>query len=243
MYLERIQIQECMMQQDPIRRDGTRVAYGQPVQESVLATNKVLRSTYALLSMTLLFSAAMAGAAMALRLPPFGFLITMVGYFGLLFLTTKMRNSAGGIVCVFALTGFMGLTLGPLLNMVMENTSNGGELILTALSSTGLIFLALSAYTLKSKRDFSFLGSFLMVGILGVVGVMIIGAFFVDLSAYQILISSVVVLLMAGMILFETSRIVNGGETNYIMATVSLYVAIYNMFLHLLLIFGMGGDD
>jgi modulator of FtsH protease len=232
-----------MMQQDPIRRDGTRVAYGQPVQESVLATNKVLRSTYALLSMTLLFSAAMAGAAMALRLPPFGFLITMVGYFGLLFLTTKMRNSAGGIVCVFALTGFMGLTLGPLLNMVMENTSNGGELILTALSSTGLIFLALSAYTLKSKRDFSFLGSFLMVGMLGVVGVMVIGAFFVDLSAYQILISSVVVLLMAGMILFETSRIVNGGETNYIMATVSLYVAIYNMFLHLLLIFGMGGDD
>lgn len=231
------------MQQDPIRRDGTRVAYGQPVQESVLATNKVLRSTYALLSMTLLFSAAMAGAAMALRLPPFGFLITMVGYFGLLFLTTKMRNSAGGIVCVFALTGFMGLTLGPLLNMVMENTSNGGELILTALSSTGLIFLALSAYTLKSKRDFSFLGSFLMVGMLGVVGVMVIGAFFVDLSAYQILISSVVVLLMAGMILFETSRIVNGGETNYIMATVSLYVAIYNMFLHLLLIFGMGGDD
>jgi modulator of FtsH protease len=231
------------MQQDPVRRDGTRVAYGQAVEESALATNKVLRNTYTLLSMTLLFSAAMAGVAMALQLPSFGFLITIVGYFGLLFLTNKMRNSSAGVICVFALTGFMGLTLGPILNMFMANTSNGGELILTALSSTGLIFLALSAYTVRSKKDFSFLGTFLSVGILGVIAVMIIGAFFVDLSAYQMLISSVVVFLMAGMILFETSRIINGGETNYIMATVSLYVSLYNMFLHLLMIFGMGGDD
>jgi modulator of FtsH protease len=230
------------MQQDPVRRDGTRVAqanYGQPITESVLQTNKVLRSTYMLLSMTLLFSAAMAGVAMALNLPSFGPLITLAGYFGLLFLTRKMRNSAGGIVCVFALTGFMGLTLGPFLNLYLENVSNGGELILTALSSTGVIFLALSAYTIKSRKDFSFLGTFLMVGMLGVFAVMLIGIFFVDLSAYQLLLSSVVVVLMAGMILWQTSNIIHGGETNYIMATVTLYVALYNMFVHLLLILGI----
>jgi modulator of FtsH protease len=230
------------MQQPPIRRDGTRVAYGAPTAESALATNKVLRNTYVLLSMTLLFSAAMAGASMALQIPYFGPIVTLVGYFGLLFLTSKMRNSAGGIICVFALTGFMGLTLGPLLTAYMQNVPNGGELVMTALGATGLIFLGLSAYAVKSQKDFSFMSGFMMVGMLGLLAVIVIGLF-VDLSAFQMAISAGVVLLMGGMILFQTSAIIHGGETNYIMATVTLYVAIYNMFLNLLMLLGLGGDD
>jgi modulator of FtsH protease len=230
-----------MMQQDPIRRDGTRAVYGAPTQESALATNKVLRSTYMLLSMTLLFSAAMAGVSMWFKLPYFGPIITLVGYFGLLFLTTKMRNSAGGIVCVFALTGFMGLTLGPLLTSYLEYIPNGGELIMTALGSTGLVFLGLSAYAVKSQKDFSFMSGFMMVGMLGLLAVIVMGLF-VDLSAFQMAISAGIVLLMGAMILYQTSAIIHGGETNYIMATVSLYVALYNMFIHLLLLLGMSRD-
>ena len=230
------------MQQNPIRRDGTRVAYGAPTAESALATNKVLRNTYMLLSMTLLFSAAMAGTSMALNLPYFGPFVTLGVYFGLLFLTAKMRNSAGGIICVFALTGFMGLTLGPLLSAYIANVANGGELVMTALGATGLIFLALSAYAIRSQKDFSFMGGFLMVGMLGLLAVILIGLF-VDLSAFQMAISAGIVLLMAAMILYETSAIIHGGETNYVMATVSLYVAIYNLFINLLMLLGLGGDD
>jgi len=229
------------MQQQPVRRDGTRVAYGAPIQESALATNTVLRNTYLLLSMTLLFSAAMAGVSMALRLPNFG-LLTIVGMFGLLFLTSKLRNSKYGILSIFAFTGFMGLTLGPLLSFYIESVPNGGELVLTALGATGLIFLSLSAYVLKTGKDFSFLGGFLMVGLIGVVVVMLLGYFFLDLSAYQMAISSAVVLLMGGFILFDTSRIIHGGETNYIMATMGLYLNIYNMFVHLLMLLGGSRD-
>jgi modulator of FtsH protease len=234
--------QEDMMQQEPIRRDGSRVAYGAPVQESALATNKVLRNTYMLLSMTLLFSAAMAGVSIALRLPSFGPLVTLGGMFGLLFLTRKLSNSAGGIISVFAFTGFMGLTLGPLLSLYLETVPNGGELILTALGSTGLIFLALSAYVLKTGKDFSFMGGFLMVGLIGIVVVLLLGWFVLDLSAYQMTISAFIVLLMGGFILFDTSRIIHGGETNYIMATISLYLSIYNMFINLLFLLGGSRD-
>jgi modulator of FtsH protease len=230
------------MQQNPIRRDGTRVAYGAPTAESALATNKVLRNTYLLLSMTLLFSAAMAGVSIALNVPSFG-LLTLVGYFGLLFLTTKFRDSAIGIACVFALTGFMGLTLGPLLSMFLENVPNGGQLVMTALGATGAVFVGMSAIAIGTRKDFSFMGGFLAVGILGAFAVSLIGYFFGGLGAYQLLMSYVWVFLMAGYMLYTTSSIINGGERNYIMATVSLYVAIYNMFVNLLLIFGLGGDD
>jgi modulator of FtsH protease len=233
---------ESKMQQNPIRRDGTRVAYGAPAAESALATNKVLRSTYILLSMTLLFSAAMAGVSMALNVPYFGPFVTLGVYFGLLFLTSKMKNSAGGIVCVFALTGFMGLTLGPLLSAYIQNIPNGGELVMTALATTGVVFLAISAYAVKSQKDFSFMGGFMMVGMLGLLGVIVLG-FFMDLSAFQMAISAGIVLLMGAMILYQTSAIIHGGETNYIMATITLYVAIYNMFLNILMLLGMGGDD
>jgi modulator of FtsH protease len=230
------------MQKDPVSRDGTRVVYGAPERESVLATNKVLRNTYMLLSMTLLFSAAMAGLSMALQVPYFGPIVTLVGYFGLLFLTSKLRNSTAGIACVFALTGFMGLTLGPLLTAYMTTVPNGGDLVMTALGATGAIFLALSAFVIKTQKDFSFMSGFMVVGMFGLLAVIVIGLF-VDLSAFQMAISAGVVLLMGAMILYQTSAIIHGGEDNYIMATVTLYVALYNMFLHLLMLLGLGGDD
>jgi modulator of FtsH protease len=229
------------MQNEPARRSNTQAAYGAPARESALATNKVLRNTYMLLSMTLLFSAAMAGVSIVYNLPYLGPIITLVGYFGLLFLTMKLRNSAAGIVSVFALTGFMGLTLGPIVSMYLQ-TPSGTDIVLTALGATGAIFLGLSAYAVKSQKDFSFMSGFLMVGMLGLVAVILIG-FFVDLSAFQMAISGGVVLLMAGLILYQTSAIIHGGETNYIMATVTLYVSIYNLFLNLLVLLGIGGDD
>ena len=134
-------------------------------ESQILATNKVLRNTYTLLSMTLLFSAATAGIAMVMNLPPFSPILTLVGYFGLLFATTKFRNSGLGLLFVFMLTGFMGLTLGPILNFYMA-TANGSQLVMTALGGTGVIFLALSGYAQTSRKDFSFMGGFLMVGIL-----------------------------------------------------------------------------
>ena len=223
-------------------QNGTTAMHQDAVRESALATNKVLKNTYLLLSATLIFSAVMAAVAMVVNMPPLGMIVTLVGYFGLLFLTSKFRNSAMGIVCVFALTGFMGLTLGPLLSAYIENVPNGGQLVLTSLGTTGLIFLALSAYVLTTRKDFSFMGGFLMVGMLGILGVIVIG-FFVDMSAFSMAISAGIVLLMSGMILFQTSAIIHGGERNYIMATIGLYVSLYNIFIHLLMLFGMGGDD
>lgn len=212
-------------------------------ETQTLATNKVLKNTYLLLAMTLLFSAATAGASMALNLPHPGMILTMVGYFGLLFLTTKFSNSSLGLVFVFALTGFMGLTLGPILSMYIHSFANGTELVMTALGGTGVIFLGLSAYALTTRRDFSFLGGFLMVGIL-VAFLAGIGAIIFAIPALSLAVSAMFILLMSGMILLQTSAIINGGETNYILATVSLYVSIYNLFLSLLQILGIfGGDD
>ena len=209
---------------------------------AAVGVNKVLRNTYALLSMTLLFSALMAGVSMALNLPHPGLLLTLVGYFGLLFATTRFRNSAPGLVFVFALTGFMGYTLGPILNAYIA-LANGGQLVMTAMGATGTIFLGMSGYALVSRRDFSFMGSFLMVGIL--VGFLAaIGALLFEIPALSLAVSAVFVLLMSGLILYETSNIVHGGETNYIMATVTLFVAIFNLFTSLLHLLGfMGGQE
>jgi len=212
-------------------------------EASILAGNKLLKNTYLLLSMTLLFSAVTAGAAMTLDLPHPGFMITLVGYFGLLFLTTKFRNSAWGLVFVFALTGFMGMTLGPILNLYIKAFSNGHELILMALGGTGVIFLGLSGYALTTKKDFSFMGGFLMVGIL-VAFLAGIGAMVFAIPALSLAVSAMFVLLMSGMILWQTSDMIHGGETNYIMATINLYVSIFNLFTSLLQILGViGGDD
>ncbi len=210
---------------------------------STLATNKVLRNTYLLLSMTLLFSAMTAGIAMMINMPPMGMIITMVGYFALLFLTTKFSNSGLGIVFVFALTGFMGLTLGPIINGYLNAFSNGHQLVMTALGGTGVIFVALSAYALTTKKDFSFLGGFLMVGIL-VAFLAGIGAMVFSMPALSLAVSAMFILLMSAMILYQTSEIIHGGETNYILATISLYISIYNLFLSLLQLLGVfGGND
>ncbi len=214
----------------------------QKSEAGILTTNKLLRNTYMLLSMTLLFSAFTAGLSMLLNLPHPGMIITMVGYFGLLFLTQKLSNSAWGIVSVFALTGFMGMTLGPILSMYIHNISNGTELVMMALGGTGVIFLGLSAYALTSRKDFSFLGGFLMVGVL-VAFLAGIGAAVFALQALSLAVYAMFIMLMAGMILFQTSAMVNGGETNYILATVNLYVTIYNLFLSLLQILGVFGRD
>jgi modulator of FtsH protease len=211
-------------------------------ESQILATNKVLRNTYALLSMTLLFSAATAGISMVMNLPFFNPILTLVGYFGLLFATTKFRNSSLGLLFVFMLTGFMGLTLGPILNAYLA-TANGSQLVMTALGGTGVIFLALSGYALTSRKDFSFMGGFLMVGIL-VAFLGGIGAMIFDMPLMSLAVSGMFVLLMSGLILFETSNILHGGETNYIMATVTLYVSIYNLFLSLLhLLTAFSGND
>ncbi len=211
-------------------------------EESVLATNKVLRNTYALLSMTLLFSALTAGISMAMNMPPMSILVVLGGYFGLLFLTTKFRNSSLGLVFVFALTGFMGLTLGPLLNAYLS-LPNGGELVMTALGGTGVIFLGLSGYALTTRKDFSFMGGFLMVGIL-VAFLAGIATLFFNVPGMALAVSAMFVLLMSGLILWETSNIIHGGETNYIMATVTLYISIYNLFTSLLHLLGaFSGND
>jgi modulator of FtsH protease len=204
--------------------------------------NKVLRNTYLLLSATLIFSGIIAATSMMLRLPHPGILVTLGGYFGLLFLTTKFRNSSAGILCVFALTGFMGYTLGPILNSYLS-IPNGGQIIMTAMGGTGAIFLALSAYALTSKRNLSFIGGFLMVGIL-VAFLAGLAAVFLNIPALSLAVSAMFVLLMSGLILYQTSSIIHGGETNYIMATVTLFVSIFNLFTSLLHLLGaMGNND
>lgn len=210
---------------------------------SVLETNRVLRNTYMLLSMTLLFSAAMAGLAVHFNWPPLGMLITLVGYFGLLFLTQWLSNSAWGLLSVFALTGFMGLTLGPIIKLYLTNFTNGHQLVMLAMGGTGAIFLGLSGYVLTTRKDFSFMGGFLMVGIL-VAFLAGLGAAIFSIPALSLAVSAMFILLMSGMILYQTSEIIHGGETNYILATISLYVTIYNLFVSLLQLLGIfGGDD
>jgi len=205
-------------------------------REATLATNKVIRNTYTLLSMTLLFSAMSAGVSMALNLPHPGLLLTLAGYFGLLFATSRYRNSSLGLVFVFALTGFMGYTLGPILNAYLA-LPNGGQVVMTAMGATGIIFLGLSGYALTTRKDFSFMGGFLMVGIL-VAFMAGLGAVFFEMPGLSLAVSSMFVLLMAGLILYETSNIIHGGESNYIMATVTLFVAIFNLFTSLLHLLG-----
>lgn len=208
-----------------------------------LELNRVLRNTYLLLSATLLFSGFTAGLSLVMNFPPMGFTITIVGYLGLLFLVHKFRNSSLGLVLVFALTGFLGLTLGPILNSFLA-IPGGGSLVMTALLGTGVIFVGLSGYAIVTRKDFSFLGGMLMVGIL-IAFFAILATTLFNIPVLSMAISAVVIVLMSGMILYQTSAIIHGGETNYISATVVLYVSIYSLFLHLLHLLAIfsGGDD
>jgi modulator of FtsH protease len=212
------------------------------INAAPVSANKVIRNTYTLLSLTLMFSGLVAGVSMMLKLPHPGIMLTLIGYFGLLFAITKFRNQGLGIALVFALTGFMGYTLGPILNAYLS-LANGGSIIMMAMGSTGAIFLGLSGYALVSRKDFSFMGGFLIVGIL-VAFVAGLGAIFLQMPMLSLAVSSMFVLLMSGLILYQTSAIIHGGETNYVMATVTLFVSIFNLFTSLLHLMGfMSGDN
>jgi modulator of FtsH protease len=210
--------------------------------DSVLSTNKVLKNTYMLLGMTLLTSAATAGVSMAAGLSHgAGLVLSLVG-FGLLFVVNRMADSSKGLLAIFAFTGVMGAAIGPMLNYYLS-MPGGPALVMQALGGTALVFFGLSAYALTTRKDFSYMGGFLMVGLLVAV-VAMIANIFLHIPALSLTISAAVVMIMSGLILFDTSRIINGGETNYIRATVSLYLDIYNLFIHLLhLLTALGGDD
>lgn len=208
---------------------------------SVLGGNKVIRNTYALLSITLLFAAATAAMSVALKLPHPGLIVTLIGYFGLLFLTARLRNSGWGLLSVFGLTGFMGYTLGPIVSHYL-GLPNGGQTVMMAMGATAAIFLGLSGYALTTRKDFSFMGGFLTAGIL-VAFVASLAAMFLSIPALSLTISAAFVLLMSGLILYETSNIIHGGETNYVMATVTLFVSIFNLFTSLLHLLGFTNNS
>lgn len=210
--------------------------------ETAISTNKVLKNTYMLLGMTLLFSAVTAGISMAMGLPHGAALIlTLVG-FGLLFVVNRLADSSKGLIAIFAFTGVMGASIGPMLNYYLA-MPGGPALVMQALGGTALVFFGLSAYALTTRKDFSYMGGFLMVGLLVAV-VAMIANIFLAIPALSLTISAAVVMIMSGLILFDTSRIINGGETNYIRATVALYLDIYNLFIHLLhLLTALSGDD
>ena len=209
---------------------------------ATLETNKVLKNTYMLLGMTLAFSAITAGVSMALNLPAMMALVFSLIGFGLLFVVQRMADSSKGLPAIFAFTGFMGASLGPLLNAYLA-MPGGASLVTQSLAGTAFIFFGLSAYALQSKRDFSFMSGFLFAGLIVAV-VAMIANIFLGIPALSLTISAAVVMIMSGLILLDTSRIINGGETNYIRATVGLYLSIYNIFIHLLSLLGvLGGDD
>lgn len=210
---------------------------------SGVSINKVLRNTYLLLSMTLLFSALMAGVSTMVQVGHGVSMICSFGAIGIIwFVLPRVAQSSAGIGVVFLITGMLGFGLGPILNNYLS-LSNGSELVATSLGGTAVIFLALSGYVLTTRRDFSFMGGFLFVGFIVIIMAALANIFF-QIPALSLAISAGVILIMSGFILFDTSRIIHGGENNYILATVSLYLSIYNIFISLLQILGIfGGDD
>ena len=227
------------MKQQEFKMDS-RMAY-QGTKTSVLEQNKVLRNTYSLLAMTLAFAAMVAGGAMALNLPHPGLIVTLVGFYGLLFFVHKAANSSMGLVAVFAFTGFLGYTLGPILNMVIG--AGGGEIVMMALGGTALTFFGVSAYALTTKRDMSFLGGMMVAGFWVLIAA-VVANIFLQLPALSLAISAMFILFSSGAILMQTQAIVKGGETNYILATVTLFVSIYNIFISLInILMAFGGND
>ncbi len=213
-----------------------RIVVSSRQESSLLSTHKVLRNTYFLLSLTLGFSALTATVSTALNLPAPGLLLMLIGFYGLMFLTHKLANSPAGILAAFALTGFMGYTLSPILSSLIA--AGASDIIMLALGGTALVFFCCSAYVLTTRKDMSFLSGMMMAGfVVLIVGV--IANLFLQLPALHLALSGLFILFSAGAILWETSNIIHGGETNYIRATVSLYVSIYNLFVSLLSILGI----
>ncbi|WON78253.1 FtsH protease modulator YccA [Serratia sp. UGAL515B_01] len=217
-----------------------RTIVSSPSRDSLLSTHKVLRNTYFLLSLTLAFSALIATVSTMLSLPSPGLLLMLVGFYGLMFLTHKLANSPAGILAAFAFTGFMGYALGPILSSFIN--TGAGDLIMLALGGTAVVFFCCSAYVLTTRKDMSFLSGMLMAGFV-VLLVAVIANLFLQIPALHLAISALFILFSAGAILWETSNIIHGGETNYIRATVSLYVSLYNMFISLLSILGFARSN
>jgi len=211
-------------------------------RESLLAVNKLIRNTYMMLALTLIFSGITAGISMALTLSPMISLVSMIGALVMIwFVLPRTAHSAAGLAVVFAITGLLGFGLGPTLDYYLS-LPNGGQIVMTALGGTGAIFLGLSGYALMTRRDFSFMGGFLFVGLI-VVLLAMLGNLFFHLPALSMAISAGVVMLMSGFILFDTSRMIHGGVDNYLLMTVSLYLNIFNIFISLLNILGLASDD
>jgi modulator of FtsH protease len=212
------------------------------VQAEQLEVSRVLRNTYGLLAITLAFSGLMAFIAQQNHVRYPNVFVVLIGFYGLFFLTNKLRDSAWGLVSTFALTGFMGYLLGPILNRYL-GMQGGAEVVSSAFAMTALVFGGLSAYVLITRKDMSFLGGFITAGFFVLLGAVLASMFF-QISGLQLAISAGFVLFSSVCILFQTSAIIQGGERNYIMATISLYVSIYNLFISLLQIFGiMGSKD
>ena len=207
---------------------------------SAIEINKVLRSTYALLAMTLLWSAVTASIAVATGFY-LGTIVTLIAFFGLLFAVHKTADTGWGLVWTFALTGFMGMSLAPLIGGVL-GLANGGSLVAQSLGITAVAFLGLSVYTVTTKRDFSFLRGFLIVGVMVILGSIVASFFFEFTTLMHQVLAGICILFGAALILWETSAVVRGEETNYIRATVGIYVGLYNMFSSILLLFGIGED-
>lgn len=213
------------------------------VSQGVLATNKVLRNTYLLLAMTLFTSAITAGIAMATGAQPVNWLLVLAVFIGMPFAINYLRDSRWALPLTFVFTGFMGYVLGPILSLYLS-LPNGSHIVTAAFGSTAVAFLGLSAYAITTRKDFSYMGAFLGVGVLVVLGAIIANVFFLQMPALSLTISAAAVLLMSGMILFDTSRMIHGGETNYVIMTVSLFADIYVMFVHLLNLFSaLNGDN
>ncbi|MFT4862294.1 MAG: modulator of FtsH protease [Pseudohongiellaceae bacterium] len=206
-------------------------------QESALSVNKVIRNTYMLLSMTLMFSAAMAVVTMAMQVGQGTGFMLLIGGFVMTFVVRATANSSKGLIAVFVFAGLMGAALGPTINVYLVAYTNGSAIVAQALGGTALIFLSLSGYALTSGKSFNFLGGFLFTGMM-VILVAMIANIFMQIPALSLALSAGVIMLMSGFILYDTSRIINGGERNYIMATVSLYLSIFNIFVHLLHLLG-----
>ena len=223
-----------------MREKDYAVHHGQQVEQQEIS--KVLRNTYSLLALTLAFSGVMAFVAQQMRVGYPNVFVVLIGFYGLFFLTNKLRDSAWGLVSTFALTGFMGFILGPILNRYL-GMAGGAEVVSSAFAMTALVFGGLSAYVLITRKDMSFLSGFITAGFFVLLGA-VVASFFFQISGLQLAISAGFVLFSSVCILFQTSAIIHGGERNYIMATISLYVSIYNLFVSLLQLFGiMGRDD
>lgn len=217
-----------------------RTMYSSAADRPAIEINKVLRNTYMLLALTVAFSAVTATITSFLNIGFIGYFVMLIGGFISLFVVHKKADSASGLFWVFVFTGLLGGALGPILNVYLN--AGAGHIVMQALAATAVVFFALSGYVLVTKKDFSFIGGFLMVGlVVAIVGML--ANIFLQIPAMSMAISALVVFIMSGLILFDTSRIVNGGETNYIRATTSLYLNIWQLFVHMLALLGMGGDD